>query len=183
MIIKNNFISVLFFLLLNTALNAQAPLKINYQGQVRDNDGNGLTTVSSIGVRFVLSDASGIVHSETQNNVSVGNNGLFNTQIGNSVPISNAITWQNGPYTLSVSIDLGTGFQLSSVQPLASVPFALYAKKAPTPTLVLNGNKLSILGDTSSVILPTGTTYSPGFGLALASGTVLVNTMPNQTVN
>lgn len=48
------------------------------------------------------------------------------------------------------------------------------------PTLSINSNQLSI-SNGNTVILPTGTTYSAGPGVAINSGTI-TNTMPDQVV-
>lgn len=111
-------------------LFSQAPQKINYQGILRDASGVPVSTITSINVAFIITDNTGIVHNETVTAVPVNSLGLFNTQIGKSSAISNTVTWTNGPYNLSVSVNMGSGFNLLGTQELVSVPYALYAKSS-----------------------------------------------------
>lgn len=171
-----------FFFFSSLAIFSQAPPLINYQGMLRDASGVPISTLSSVHIAFIISDASSnIVHNETVTAVPVSSLGLFSTQIGKSNPISNSINWQNSPYTLSVFANTGTGFSPIGTQQLASVPFALFAKNAATPTLQINGNILSITGG-NSVTLPTGgSTYTGGNGISI-TGSVITNSAPDQTV-
>lgn len=152
----------------------QAPQKINYQGQVRDALGIPVTTLSSVGVQFVISDNSGVVHNEIQTTVPVNNIGLFNTQIGLVTAISNTITWEKSPYTLSVSIDNGAGFQFLGSQELVSVPFALYAKSsgnnASLPTGTVTGQTL-YWDQTNSTWKPNNNLFNNGLNVSVGSFT------------
>jgi hypothetical protein len=175
-------IYALFFAAICIRLSAQAPQSINYQGVLRDQTGVPISSVSIIGVRFTITDgASNVVHLETQNGVPVSSLGLFSTRIGISPAISNTITWQSGPYNLAIAVDMGTGFVPMGSQQLVSVPFALYAQNAPSPTLQLNGNNLSISGGNTVTLPGGGGNYSGGMGISL-SGSVIINTAPDQTV-
>lgn len=177
---KKVVLLILFFSF--TRIFSQAPPMINYQGMMRDAAGIPVSNVPSINVAFIISDASSnTVHNETVTAVPVSSLGLFSTQIGKTTPISNSLNWQNSPYTLSVFVNAGSGFSLLGTQQLASVPFALYAKNAATPTLQVNGNTLSISGG-NSVTLPTGGgSYTGGNGINV-TGSVITNTAPDQTV-
>jgi hypothetical protein len=126
-----NKILLYILIVISPALFAQAPQSFNYQGMLRDQTGAPVSTVSAIGVKFIITDgSSNVVHLETQLGVPVSTLGLFSTKIGLSPALSNTITWQNSPYNLAVSIDMGTGFVPLGSQQLVSVPFALYAQKA-----------------------------------------------------
>jgi hypothetical protein len=128
---KSRLLFLLSAVLISVKMFSQAPPSINYQGVLRDQAGIPISTVSTIGVKFTITDgASNVVHLETQSAVPVNTLGLFSTKIGISPALSNTITWQSGPYNLLVSIDLGTGFAPFGSQQLVSVPFALYAQKA-----------------------------------------------------
>lgn len=129
---KTRMKTVLFaFSILCLNIFAQSPQKINYQGVLRDAAGVPVSTITSINVAFIITDNSSIiVHNETVTAVPVNSLGLFNTQIGKTSAISNAITWTNGPYNLAVSVNIGSGFNLLGTQELVSVPYALYAKSA-----------------------------------------------------
>ncbi|MBK9284353.1 MAG: hypothetical protein IPM51_08510 [Sphingobacteriaceae bacterium] len=136
MVIYKRFHFILLILLWGFDLNAQAPQKINYQGMVRDLNGIPITTLNTIGLHFRISDNSNaVVHDEIQTAVAVNTLGLFNTQIGATSAISNTITWENGPYTLTVNINTGSGFNFLGAQELVSVPFALYAKSSGNGSL------------------------------------------------
>jgi len=66
--------------------------------------------------------------------VTTNGNGVATMVIGEGTPTKgtfSAIDWANGSYFLQTSIDLGGGASaLSSISPLLSVPYALYAEKA-----------------------------------------------------
>jgi hypothetical protein len=129
-------IFILFATLFSCAVFSQAPQKINYQGLARDAAGIPITSLTTIGVEFKISDATNaIVHNEVQSSVPISTLGLFNTKIGATSAISNTITWQNGPYTLSVSVNVGTGFTFLGAQQLVSVPYALYAERSGSGSL------------------------------------------------
>lgn len=150
----------LFLLFGTLSVFSQAPQSINYQGVVRNTAGVPITTLSTIALKFEISDGtSTIVHQEIQNPVAVNSLGIFNTRIGLSPALSNTITWQNGPYTLSVSVDMGSGFTFLGAQQMVSVPFALYAEKSGSSvsqSLAINGNSLSITGG-NTIALPSNT--------------------------
>jgi hypothetical protein len=151
--------NIYYFIFLISTLTSfsQAPQSINYQGVVRNAAGTPITTLSAIGLKFEIRDGSNtLVHQETQNPVSVNNLGIFNTRIGISPALSGSITWQNGPYNLSVSVDIGSGFTFLGSQQMVSVPFALYAEKSGSSisqSLTINGNSLTITGG-NTVTLP-----------------------------
>lgn len=172
-------ISVLFFALTGT-LFAQSPQQFNYQGVVRDAVGVPITTLTSIGVQFAISDASNnIVHQETQGNIPVNSLGLFNTRIGLSPTISNTVTWQNGPYTLSVSVDIGSGFSFLGSQQLLSVPFALYAKNSgnssASTSLTVNSPHSTSGSGTSSLSLSIANPTLTATGVAASTFSVGYN--------
>ena len=175
-------IAILLLFFSFTRIFSQAPPMINYQGMMRDASGIPVGNIPSINVAFIISDAtSNIVHNETVTAVPVSSLGLFSTQIGKITPISNSLNWQNSPYTLSVFVNAGSGFSPLGTQQLASVPFALYAKNAATPTLQINGNILSISGGNSITLPGSISSYTSGNGIII-TGSVITNAAPDQTV-
>src|SRR5688500_16561914 len=106
---------------------AQVPQVINYQGMARDAAGAPIIN-RPISVRFEILGGSGnVVYTESQvGGISTNALGLFNTFIGKNSQLS-SVNWQNGPYTLQVSLDLngGQNFSVLGTQPIASVPYAL----------------------------------------------------------
>jgi hypothetical protein len=134
---------LLFFIFSKLLAQSPAPDKINYQGVARDASGNAVTTLFDI--HFIIRDnGNNNVHDEIQTGIQPNAFGIFSTQIGLVTPISPTVTWQSGPYSLSVSIKTGSTFTTIGTQQLASVPFALYAQKAGNalPTATINGSTL-----------------------------------------
>ncbi|MBK9284354.1 MAG: hypothetical protein IPM51_08515 [Sphingobacteriaceae bacterium] len=184
------FIFFLSLLLINSILFSQAPQKINYQGLVRDANGIPVTTLSTIGIQFKISDNSNsVVHDEIQTSVPVNSLGLFSTKIGATSAISNTITWENGPYTLTVNINTGSGFNFLGAQELVSVPFALYAKSAGSQnssTISINNPHTSSGAGTSSVSLTIANPTLNTEGIATSSSNVGYNlhvSVPDPSLN
>lgn len=152
---------LLFFVLVCLpGISQQAPFLINYQGVARSASGDPMTN-RSISVRFRILQGSGSgtqVFSETQS-INTGAFGLFTHQIG-SVSSLAAVNWSAGPYFLEVAVDSTNGNAHVPVgtQQLVSVPYALFAASAPSPTLAFNNTtgQLSVGGNT--VTLNTGGT-------------------------
>ena len=127
------FITFITVLVLALLTMAQAPQKMNFQALVRDAS-NELVKNKQVTVTVSVTNASSVaVYSETQT-VTTNGNGVATMVIGEGTPTQgtfSAIDWANGSYFLQTSIDLGGGASaLSSISPLLSVPYALYAEKA-----------------------------------------------------
>jgi hypothetical protein len=112
---------------------AQVPQKFNYQAIVRNADGQ-LAANTNVGVRVAILDASNTeVYAETHQ-TTTNVNGLLVLEIGNGTPVTGtfaAINWGSGNFSISTGIDIngGTSYNITSTQPLMSVPFAMYADK------------------------------------------------------
>lgn len=181
--------SLLLFLVLVClqGISQQTPSLINYQGIARSANGEAITNRSvSVRFRILQGSSSGTqVFSETQS-LNTGAFGLFTHQIG-SVNSIGAINWSAGPYFLEVAMDTtnSNAHVLIGTQQLLSVPYALYAASAPSPSLAFNNStgQLSVGGN--SVTLNTGGT-NINTGGALSS-TLNGNTYdlftPSVTVN
>ena len=127
------FITFITVLVLALLTMAQAPQKMNFQALVRDAS-NELVKNKQVTVMVSVTNASNVaVYSETQT-VTTNGNGVATMVIGEGTPTKgtfSAIDWANGSYFLQTSIDLGDGASaLSSISPLLSVPYALYAENA-----------------------------------------------------
>ena len=127
------FITIITVLVLALLTMAQAPQKMNFQALVRDAS-NELVKNKQVTVTVSVTNVSNVaVYSETQT-VTTNGNGVATMVIGEGTPTKgtfSAIDWANGSYFLQTSIDLGGGASaLSSISPLLSVPYALYAEKA-----------------------------------------------------
>ena len=127
------FITFITVLALAVLTMAQAPQKMNFQALVRDGS-NELVKNKQVTVTASVTNAQNtVVYSELQT-VTTNGNGVATLVIGEGTPTKgtfSAIDWANGSYFLQTSIDLGSGgTALSSISPLLSVPYALYAEKA-----------------------------------------------------
>ena len=127
------FITFITVLVLAVAAMAQAPQKMNFQALVRDGS-NELVKNKQVTVTASVTNAQNtVVYSERQT-VTTNGNGVATMVIGEGTPTKGSfasIDWANGSYFLQTSIDLGSGgTALSSISPLLSVPYALYAEKA-----------------------------------------------------
>ena len=117
-----------------TVVFAQAPEKFSYQAVVR-NATYQLVTNAPVGVRVSIlqGSASGnAVYVETHT-TTTNTNGLLTIKIGggsNPQGTFADIDWANGPFFLKTETDPsgGSNYNITSVQQLLSVPYALYAK-------------------------------------------------------
>jgi hypothetical protein len=121
------------FLLLGVPALSQAPQRFNYQGVIRDKDGNPITR-GNVTVRFTILEGSAsgpAVYTETQT-VEMNNPfGLFTLAIGTGSDFRN-VNWATGQKFLQVEADPtgGSQFELLGRVQLLSVPYALYAERA-----------------------------------------------------
>jgi hypothetical protein len=150
------FFTFLFFgLIVQISAQTSAPKFINYQGVARDASGTPITSVFDI--QFTIKNATATVHNEFQNGIQPNALGLFSTIIGKAPNTLTVSAWDNGPFTLDVSINTGSSFTLVGSQPLVSVPFSLFAGNVPSSytnnILTIGANSYSISAGSS--ITPT----------------------------
>ncbi|MBR4535522.1 MAG: hypothetical protein IKO62_02560 [Bacteroidales bacterium] len=115
---------------------AQTPQKMTYQAVVR-NANNSLVVNQNVRVRISIlqgSESGSPVYVETHE-PSTNANGLMTVEVGDGSVVSGVFTdinWANGPYYLKSEIDPTGGFNynITGVQELLSVPYALYASQA-----------------------------------------------------
>jgi len=157
-----------FALLFSVMLSAQAPALIPYQAVARDGAGQPLAS-TTINARFTIHNetANGTVVWQELQTVSTNSLGLFSSQLGGSVPLSN-VSWSSGAKFLQVELDAESGFFEIGTQQMLSVPNALHAGSVQvnvSPT----GDTLFV-GEGNFVIIP-GLSESNGFttGTALHS--------------
>jgi uncharacterized protein (TIGR02145 family) len=157
-----------FALLFSVMLSAQAPALIPYQAVARDAAGQPLASTTII-ARFTIHNetANGTVVWQELQTVSTNSLGLFASQLGNSVPLSN-VNWSSGAKYMQVELDTGSGFFEIGTQQMLSVPYALHAGSVQvnvSPT----GDTLFV-GEGNFVIIP-GLSEANGFttGTALHS--------------
>lgn len=206
---RNGFALTVLFCLLFSGVQSQAPAFIPWQAIARDASGLAKTN-SAVTVEFrifnTMTDATPSYRETHQ--ITTNDFGYFNLRIGAGTVVNGSfgtISWQTGDVSYEVWTDFGSGLtQLGGRAGFLSVPYALYAKAAPSPTLTinsphtinstttgvysveiaqpsltLNGYSLS-LSNSNSVQLPGN--FSAGNGIAI-NGNVISNTLPDQTVS
>lgn len=123
---------------------AQAPKAFNYQGVLRDGDGNIMTN-ETVDIRFTILSNSTLEFEETHSGVTTNDYGLVNLKVGteNTVDFS-AIDWSSGTKELQVEVDAGNGFENLGTNELLSVPFSLHSLSAAEVegTWSENGNNI-----------------------------------------
>jgi uncharacterized protein (TIGR02145 family) len=154
-----------FALLFSVMLSAQAPALIPYQAVARDAAGQPLASTTLI-ARFTIQNgsANGTVVWQELQTVSTNSLGLFSSQLGSTVPLSN-VNWSNGAKFMQVELDTGSGFFEVGTQQMLSVPYALHAGSVQvnvSPTgdtlFVGEGNFVIIPGLSEANGFTTGTT-------------------------
>ncbi len=130
------FIALVFLLLTNFLLQAQAPEGVNYQAVIRDNLGSPIeNTIVGVKIAIYQNATSGNLVFEESFTPNTNAFGLVNFIIGQGNLISgdfSLIDWSSGPYFLEISADIDGGVNYEDIgsQELMSVPYALYAKTA-----------------------------------------------------
>ncbi|MDO7609635.1 MAG: hypothetical protein MUQ68_02170 [Crocinitomicaceae bacterium] len=130
------FIALVFLLLTNFLLQAQAPEGVNYQAVIRDNLGSPIeNTIVGVKIAIYQNATSGNLVFEESFTPNTNAFGLVNFIIGQGNLISgdfSLIDWSSGPYFLEISADIDGGVNYENIgsQELMSVPYALYAKTA-----------------------------------------------------
>ncbi|TVQ08968.1 MAG: hypothetical protein EA361_16010 [Bacteroidetes bacterium] len=115
---------------------AQAPQSLSYQAIIRDQSGN-LVKEQTVRMQISIlhdSDTGKTVYSETHTAVT-NTNGLVSIAIGQGSVVSGLFTeidWATGPYFIKTETDPtgGSNYTIAGVNPLLSVPYALYAQYA-----------------------------------------------------
>jgi len=111
---------------------AQAPQAFNYQGVVRNAEGEPLEN-QPFSIRFSILQGSAtgtVIYQENQQEFTNGL-GLFTLKVGEGVPVSGVfsdIDWASSSHYLKVELNAGgSGFTDLGATQLLSVPYALYA--------------------------------------------------------
>lgn len=119
-------------------LQAQAPMKFNYQGVVRSAGGLPVTS-QAVGLKLSILDGSpvGTAQYVEMHTVNTNQFGLFIVTVGGGIAITgsmNDVTWASGDKYLKVEFDPlgGTVYTDLGATQLLSVPYALTAKQLDT---------------------------------------------------
>ncbi len=157
------FFSFLLVVSVSIQVIAQTPNAINYQGVVRDGNGQLLTN-TALSAQFTIKQngpAGSTVYRETHS-ITTNDYGLFTALIGQGSAQAGDFTqidWGSSSMFLKVEVDNGSGWTDLGTTQLVSVPYALYAKEA--------GNG--------------GSTYQAGTGIDI-NGNTISNTAPDRPV-
>lgn len=126
---------ILLFIVQCSLLIAQSPQAINYQAVARDKAGKILAD-STVNLRIsVLKGAmdAAAVYTETQS-LTTNKLGVINIKIGNGVAVTGKfadIKWGSDKYFLKMEMDIdNSGYIVTGVSQLLSVPYSLYANEA-----------------------------------------------------
>ncbi|MDR2474748.1 MAG: glycoside hydrolase family 16 protein [Bacteroidales bacterium] len=128
-----------------------------YQAVMRNSEGV-LVANKSISVRYAIHQktADGTVVYQEQHAVQTDADGLFSLEIGKgAVEAGNfsTIDWQAGPYFVRTDVDHGSGYTLSGVQQLASMPYSEHAETAGgVQTLAADDSKWQLTVDDAGVM-------------------------------
>jgi uncharacterized protein (TIGR02145 family) len=149
-------------ILLALSIQAQVPQKFSYQTVIR-NASNQLLVGQTVGIKISILQGSAngsAVYAETHS-PQTNANGLATLEIGGGTLLSGNfanINWANGPFFVKTETDPngGNNYTITNTSQLLSVPYALYAAKAPDQqqlTVSLTGDTL-YLQNGGFVIMP-----------------------------
>jgi hypothetical protein len=167
--------------------SAQFPQGINYQSIIRNTSGVILPS-TPVTVEFKLyssptSSLSTILLYDETHSATTNSFGMVNLVIGHGTPIGGVVAFNNIPWIVGIEYEVWVNSsQMGTRQPFMSVPYAfnaLTADWAPSPTLSVTGNTLTVGSNT--VTIPTGPSYTAGTGIGI-SGNTITNNAPDQTV-
>ncbi|NBW38991.1 MAG: hypothetical protein EBR30_29040, partial [Cytophagia bacterium] len=165
---KNHLTIIL--LMICAFCQAQAPLRINFQGVVRTADGNLVVSESLVlEIGFKANLSSPVFLYRESHNTQTNAYGQVSVQIGNGTILNgtfNTIDWSTGTVTFEAVASVNGSNLVLSQQQLSSVPYALFATKAQSlsgpddidntneiQSLNLTGNTLGISGHPGTVNL------------------------------
>lgn len=152
-------------LLTAISLSAQAPQQLDYQGILRDSEGEPLANETVTAQFSILegSSSGSAVYVEEQSLTSNAF-GLIQTKIGTGTILSGSlesVAWGASSHFIHVELDLGSGLEDFGTSELSSVPYALYGEdddSDPTneiQSLSLETNTLSLSNSDETVDLTT----------------------------
>lgn len=178
-----NRIALVFILgMLIHLAHAQAPNGLNFQTIIRDNLGKPITN-KNVNIRFTIlkGGATGTPVFIEEHRTITNEFGLTNVLIGYGFPVQgkfNEVNWGDGSYYLKTEIDPngGINYELASVSPFLSVPYALFSEKTKLEAgagIQVDGNKITNTGDPD----PTD-----DLKLGSSVGGDLIGTLPNPKV-
>ncbi|SHJ70899.1 protein of unknown function [Reichenbachiella agariperforans] len=142
----------IFLLALGSVAVAQTSQSLDYQGVLRNAEGESIAN-KSVEVRFTLlsgGETGSTVYAE-EHTISTNAHGLIQAKVGKGAALSgvfSAIDWSVANYFLKVEVDLGSGYEDFGTAELSAVPYALYGEDADADVT----NELQSLSLTGSVL-------------------------------
>ena len=127
-------ISLIFLIVIVFNINAQAPQGFNYQGTVRDSDGN-LVMNEDVSFKFNILQGSqtagpSFVETHLAPTDDLGQVTLVIGQGDAESGVFSELDWSLGNYYLSIELDTGNGYVAMGTTQFLSVPYALYAENS-----------------------------------------------------
>jgi hypothetical protein len=153
---------------------AQAPMRINFQGVLRDNAGTPLRNQqTTVTVNFKAFSSGTLRYKETHN-ASTDNFGLIHLSLGGGTPVSGtfqSVDWADEDVSVSATATVGSETIEIQEQRFASVPYALHAN---TATALTGPVDTSITNELNQSLVLNGTTLR----LTDAAGELAVDLAP-----
>ena len=187
---KNLFLNTILlglFLMTGMALQAQPPVKFNYQGIARSADGSPLAN-QALGLRISILDgsAAGTVQFVETHTATTNAYGLYTLAIGGGTAVTGTImspTWPGPAVFIKVEIDPagGVAYRDAGTSELKYVPYAIQSLFS---TAADQARRLTLFGRANDVLTHDGTSWTATPGLINTNGarSAVLNANKNQLV-
>jgi hypothetical protein len=187
---KNLFLNTIFlglFLITGMTLQAQPPVKFNYQGIARATDGSPLAN-QALGLRISILDGSptGTVQFVETHTATTNAYGLYTLSIGGGTAVTGTImspTWPGTGTFIKVEIDPagGVAYVDAGTSELKYVPYSIMSNFSVAAD---QARRLTLFGSANNVLTHDGTNWTAAPGLINTNGTrsTVLNTTKNQLV-
>lgn len=171
-----NTILLGLFLMTGKALQAQPPVKFNYQGIARAADGSPLAN-QALGLRISILDgtATGTVQFVETHTATTNGYGLYTVAIGGGTAVTGTImspTWPGPAVFIKVEIDPagGAAYQDAGTSELKYVPYAIQSLFS---TAADQARRLTLFGSANNVLTHDGTSWTAAKSPWIKSGSTL----------
>lgn len=171
-----NTILLGLFLIAGMKLQAQPPVKFNYQGIARAADGNPLVN-QALGFRISIIDgsAAGTVQFVETHTATTNSSGLYTLTIGAGTAVTGTImspTWPGTGTFIKVEIDPagGAAYVDAGTTELKYVPYSIMSNFSVAAD---QARRLTLFGSADNVLTHNGTGWTAAPGPWVKTGTVL----------
>jgi hypothetical protein len=182
-----NTILLGLFLIAGMKLQAQPPVKFNYQGIARAADGNPLVN-QALGFRISIIDgsAAGTVQFVETHTATTNSSGLYTLTIGAGTAVTGTImspTWPGTGTFIKVEIDPagGAAYVDAGTTELKYVPYSIMSNFSVAAD---QARRLTLFGSANNVLTHDGTNWTAAPGLINTNGarSTVLNPIKNQLV-